>query len=113
MARAKPQAEPDRALERIRTRARNEGLEIAYEGAIAVCKDPKARPADRLGAANLIFRLSGAYEVAGQEDAGTKALSSLSRAELIAAADAARAYLAELDAAEDEPEAPSGSDVFD
>ena len=70
---------------------------MAYETAVATCKNEKARPAERLDGANLICRIGGIFEGAGEDDVSEKALSTMTRAELVARAEQARQVLAAID----------------
>ena len=112
MARAKAAAAPSDVMREVRARARTEGLLVAYETAVATCKNEKARPAERLDGANLICRIGGVFDGAGEDDAGEKPLASLTRAELVMRAEQARQVLAALD----DPERDQGdgkAEVFD
>ncbi|GJD46806.1 hypothetical protein AFCDBAGC_4690 [Methylobacterium cerastii] len=111
MTRAKPAAAAGEVVKRVRARARTEGLEAAYDTALAVCRDEKARAAERLDGANLICRIGGVFEGAADDEAEAP-LSSMSRAELARRAEQARALLAALDAPVADDEAP-GDGVFD
>ncbi|KQO66030.1 hypothetical protein ASF22_05010 [Methylobacterium sp. Leaf87] len=91
----------------IRGRARTEGLPAAFEAVLQTCKNEKARPAERLDAANLICRMSGIFEGAGEDDSDEKAPSTMTRAELVARAEQARQVLAALD-----EEADGSSELF-
>ena len=114
MARAKAVESAADVVRRIRERARTEGAEGAYEVALDICGDKTARAADRLDAAGLICRIGGLFVGAGEDDGDEKPLHTLTRAELAAAADKAKAYIDELDAPEIEGEEdPSDPDVFD
>lgn len=113
MAKSRIQTEPQDDLQRIRKRARTEGIVVAYEGALAVCRDEKSRAADRLDAAGLICRIGGVFEGAGDDDGSDKPINTMSRAELVDAAVKARAYIEHLDASEIEHGQRPESDVFD
>lgn len=97
MARSKAAAAPSDVMREVRARARTEGLLVAYETAVATCKNEKARPAERLDGANLICRIGGIFEGAGEDDSNEKPLHALTRAELVARAEQARRVLANLD----------------
>lgn len=97
MARPRPAAVNSDVLRQIRGRARSEGLPAAFEAALHTCKNEKARPSERIDAANLICRMSGIFEGAGEDDSDEKAPSTMTRAELVARAEQARRVLADLD----------------
>jgi len=95
-------------VRQVRGRARTEGVLAAYEAALHTCRNEQARPAERLDAANLLCRMSGIFEGAGEDDRDEKPLSTMTRAELVARAEQARRVLADLD-----EEAEQADGVFD
>ncbi|MGU3360681.1 hypothetical protein ACLBWX_10130 [Methylobacterium sp. M6A4_1b] len=97
MARPRPAAVNSDVLKQIRGRARTEGLPAAFEAVLHTCRNDKARPSERIDAANLICRMSGIFEGAGEDDSDEKAPSTMTRAELVARAEQARQVLAALD----------------
>lgn len=113
MARAKAVAAPSDVMREVRARARTEGLQVAYETAIATCRNEKARPAERLDGANLICRIGGIFEGAGEDDASEKAQSTMTRAELVARAEQARQVLAALDDEAQDGDGDGSAPVFD
>ncbi len=113
MARSRTAATPSTVMREVRGRARTEGLQVAYETAIATCKDEKARPAERLDAANLICRIGGIFEGAGEDDSNERPLHTLTRAELVARAEQARQVLADLDQPAQDDEGDPAAPVFD
>jgi hypothetical protein len=50
-------------------RIRTEGIQAAYEAALAVCRDVKAPAPARATAAGLLFRAAGLFDRPGEDDA--------------------------------------------
>jgi hypothetical protein len=49
-------------------RVRTEGILVAYEAALEVCRDPKAQPTAKATSAGLLFRVAGLFN---PREAGT------------------------------------------
>lgn len=54
----------------LRQRARTEGAQIAYETAIALCKDPETPAQARSAALNAILRMGGYFENVDDDASG-------------------------------------------
>ena len=92
-------------------RLRTEGAEVGVGTLIEIAQDPKFPAASRVMAARELVKLSG---VAADTDETEKPLHTMTRGELAAAADKARAYIEELDAPViDHEELPEVGGVFD
>lgn len=76
---------------------RTEGLRIAYDAAVAVCKDANAPAAARATAASLIFRAGGL--LASNAPEAEKPLHELTAAELAQRADKVRSRLEAMERA--------------
>lgn len=76
-------------------RLRTEGAEVGVGTLIEIARDAKHPSASRVMAARELVKLSGVASGEGEDE---KPLSAMTRSELAAAAERARAYLAELDA---------------
>lgn len=88
----------------LRRRARTEGAEVAYETAIALCKDPTTPAQARSAALNAILRMGGYFETV-EDDGSGKQPHEMTAAELRAE------ILRYQRIAKGEPDA--GGEVFD
>jgi hypothetical protein len=89
-------------------RMRAEGAVVAFETALAICKDPKASAAAKASAVNSLLRAGGFFNNFGADDGG-KDLSQMTPDEVDAALRKATAALARREAGKN---APPGS-LFD
>jgi len=51
-------------------RVRTEGILVAYEAALEVCRDPKAQPTAKATSAGLLFRVAGLFNP--RDDGGSR-----------------------------------------
>lgn len=57
-----PKKDPIAAQRDLLRRVQSEGLEVAYEALVAVCKDPKAPAPAKATAGTTLFRAGGAFD---------------------------------------------------
>lgn len=71
---------PEEARRELRYRMATEGAELAYDTAVAICRDPTASATAKASAINSLLRVAG-YDGKPEADAG-KAIGDLTPAEL-------------------------------
>jgi hypothetical protein len=83
-------------------RMRTEGARVAFETALAICKDPKASAAAKASAVNSLLRAGGFFNSFGADDGG-KDLSQMTPDEIDAALRKTTAALARREAGKNAP----------
>jgi hypothetical protein len=59
---------PDDARGPLMRRIRTEGVELAYETAVSICRDPKAPAPAKATALTALFRVAGLFEKTDSDD---------------------------------------------